>query len=958
MNLRFLRVAISVAGISAAAFSGTAEPAVIDCNGNTIDDPCDLSCGSAGGVCDVPGCGASADCNGNGIPDDCDIADCPPGDPSCQDCNNDGAPDGCGLFGECDHTEMQVLTAANAAAQDFFSLPAISGDTAVIGASGSGCCGAVYVFMRSGATWIQVARLTASDEEVGDGFGFPAISGDTIVVAVANDVIVPGAHFGSAYVFVKPLGGWTDMTQTAKLTASVGEVGNGGPAAISGNTIVLGKGGLLLGKDAHPGSAYVFVKPIGGWSDMTQTAKLTASDGEIGDSFGNVAISGDTVVVTAPRDTVGGNIEQGSAYVFVKPIGGWGDMTQTAKLTASDGVADDELGGAVAISGETIVAGTFRDNIGANVDQGSAYVFVKPLAGWTDMTETGKLTAADGAANDWFGHAVAMFDDTVAVGAIQENFLAGSAYLFHRPSGGWTDMTHTAKLTASQPASGDLLGLVAVSRDTALVGSNQIDCANGPNCGAVYVFAVRSPDCNCNGEADLCEADVDSDSVIDVCDNCTNAANPLQEDVDADGLGDVCDNCPNHANSNQADCDDDGVGDVCALATGQDQDCNTNLIPDLCDIDAATSSDLNGNDVPDECDTPCVNVADCADLDNNNRRDDSCVWWECLFNLCTATGVEFADVGGTFGACPPDGTADGNDKFHALNCFSNQTTLGTPGYPCEDSPPFAYNVDAGGPFGDCCPDGVCDANDSFHALNAFEGDNACSCPTNFACPCMTPTFGNCSATPAIFCSTDQQCPPGQVCNQLLCPAGPMPDGPDSATTAKTLAGPRVVQRVHARLAARAATHRHGATRPGELVEVDVFLDDAIEDLRGYQLHVTAHGGAAGRLELADVFIDSRKDAAFAALPAWEAFNVRTGQMLAGLDGAGVPTRPGAYLATFVFRAGDNARGTFTVDLLHDNSDAAQRTFLFPTPPGAKIEIAATQPAVIEMASGKQSPQRL
>jgi hypothetical protein len=429
-------------------------------------------------------------------------------------------------------------------------------------------------------------------------------------------------------------------------------------------------------------------------------------------------------------------------------------------------------------------------------------------------------------------------------------------------------------------------------------------------------------------------------------------------DADDDGIANACDNCPNHVNPNQADCDNDGIGDVCVLAMGLDLDCNTNLIPDLCDIDAATSSDLNGNDVPDECDTPCVNVADCADLDNNNRRDDSCVWWECLFNLCTATGVEFADVGGTFGACPPDGTADGNDKFHALNCFSNQTTLGTPGYPCEDSPPFAYNVDAGGPFGDCCPDGVCDANDSFHALNAFEGDNACSCPTNFACPCMTPTFGNCSATPAIFCSTDQQCPPGQVCNQLLCPAGPMPDGPDSATTAKTLAGPRVVQRVHARLAARAATHRHGATRPGELVEVDVFLDDAIEDLRGYQLHVTAHGGAAGRLELADVFIDSRKDAAFAGLPAWEAFNVRTGQMLAGLDGAGVPTRPGAYLATFVFRAGDNARGTFTVDLLHDNSDAAQRTFLFPTPPGAKIEIAATQPAVIEMASGKQSPQRL
>lgn len=69
-----------------------------DCDDNGIDNPCELDCGPAGGVCDVPGCGLGLDCNGNDIPDDCDIADgvsqdCP--DPACGPCKPNGVPDEC-----------------------------------------------------------------------------------------------------------------------------------------------------------------------------------------------------------------------------------------------------------------------------------------------------------------------------------------------------------------------------------------------------------------------------------------------------------------------------------------------------------------------------------------------------------------------------------------------------------------------------------------------------------------------------------------------------------------------------------------------------------------------------------------------------------------------------------------------------------------------------------------------
>jgi hypothetical protein len=124
---------------------------------------------------------------------------------------------------------------------------------------------------------------------------------------------------------------------------------------------------------------------------------------------------------------------------------------------------------------------------------------------------------------------------------------------------------------------------------------------------------------------------------------------------------------------------------------------------------------------------PCAALADCADTDDDGVRDDGCVWWSCA-GFCQSAPVGFADIGGAFGACPPDGVTDSHDRFHALNCFSNTDTFGGPGYPCEAAPPQAFNADAGGPFGNCQPDGVCDANDAFHALNAFDGTSTCTCP--------------------------------------------------------------------------------------------------------------------------------------------------------------------------------------------------------------------------------------
>jgi hypothetical protein len=102
-----------------------------------------------------------------------------------------------------------------------------------------------------------------------------------------------------------------------------------------------------------------------------------------------VAISGDTVVVGAPGD----NSVQGSAYVFVKPGGGWATGTETAKLTASDGAAIDNFGAAVAISGDTWWGG--EANIGSNAPRRRLF-FVKPEAGGCERGRALRLGQAAG----------------------------------------------------------------------------------------------------------------------------------------------------------------------------------------------------------------------------------------------------------------------------------------------------------------------------------------------------------------------------------------------------------------------------------------------------------------------------------------------------------------------------------------------------------------------------------
>ncbi len=221
------------------------------------------------------------------------------------------------------------------------------------------------------------------------------------------------------------------------------------------------------------GSAYLFDTSTG-----NELFKLTAGDGAPYDNFGwSVGISGNYAVVGSNYDDDGGSAS-GSAYLFDVTTG-----QQIHKLTANDASPGDFLGKSVAISNNTVIAGSnTNDALGAN--SGAAYVF----DGITGQ-QTRKLTASDGANQDQFGQSVAMSGDLAIIGAQCNNdngYQSGSAYLFDINTG-----EELFKLTASDAKAQDWFGYsVDIDGTTAIVGSYSF--GNDEDMGAAYLFDVTT----------------------------------------------------------------------------------------------------------------------------------------------------------------------------------------------------------------------------------------------------------------------------------------------------------------------------------------------------------------------------------------------------------------------------------------------------------------------------------
>lgn len=381
------------------------------------------------------------------------------------------------------------LKAPNAQAADSFGFSiAISGDTVVVGANAEDsnqttitngptassdnsapAAGAVYVFKRTGSTWVQEAYLKAPNADINDQFGTSvSISSDTIVVGAVNEesnqtTITNGTtassdnsanDAGAAYVFRRTGTSWA---QEAYLKAPNAEAGDyfGLSVAVSSDTIVVGayqessnqttitNGTSASGDNSAPdaGAAYVFRRTGTTWA---QEAYLKAPNAEGGDNFGSyVAVDSDTIAVAAVVEDSGqttitngptassDNSASGAGAVYVFKRNGT-DWAQEAYIKAAEVDASDDYGYEVGLSSNTLVVGaigeasnqtTITNGTTASNDDslsftGAAYIYKRTGVTWA---QEAFIKPPNPDASDYFGWAVAISGDRVVVGAPQED---------------------------------------------------------------------------------------------------------------------------------------------------------------------------------------------------------------------------------------------------------------------------------------------------------------------------------------------------------------------------------------------------------------------------------------------------------------------------------------------------------------------------------------------------------
>jgi hypothetical protein len=257
---------------------------------------------------------------------------------------------------------------------------AMSGDRIVAGAPGGASnAGIVYVFDGPFdpllGNRVEAARLTASDGAFGDQFGHSvAVDGDTAVVGARWDDD-HGDRSGSAYIFVRSSGIWSEQE---KLTPSdAGQAYDFGTSvSISGDTIVVGAPGASSGiPSKEAGAAYVFTRT---GTDWTEQQKLELENPQRLGRFGDaVDIDGDTVVLGAKREDSG----MGGAYFYIRDGAMW---TLQARVIADDGGDQIEFGNAVAVSGDRAVIGAhwWEDT---HRNSGAAYIFSRSGTAWTKV---------------------------------------------------------------------------------------------------------------------------------------------------------------------------------------------------------------------------------------------------------------------------------------------------------------------------------------------------------------------------------------------------------------------------------------------------------------------------------------------------------------------------------------------------------------------------------------------
>jgi hypothetical protein len=381
---------------------------------------------------------------------------------------------------------LHILENPNPAANDRFGTSvAIAGNRVIVGAplgdSGTGDAGCTYIYELTGATPTLPALQLNHPDPAGRNFGHVvALSGSRLAVGAPQE----GGSGDSSRVYLYDLsqpGPATPVLTLADATPATNE-SFGRALALAGDTLVVAAPQEDTGAD-NAGIAYVYDLASGtpGIPDLTLPNPAPA----LNDAFGSsLALSGSRLVVGNPLDDQGGS-DSGRIHVF--DLGSATPAVPTHVIDNPGPQSNDQFGHSVAITGTRVLTGAHGDNTGVS-DSGSAYFF--ELGSATPAVPVRTINTPSPSSEEEFGNALAIHGAIIAVGAYHDdkgnNSNSGSAFLY--------DIFHpqpdqpVLTLENPAPATNDYFGgAIAIDGDLVAVAAYQDD-TGATNAGTVYIY--------------------------------------------------------------------------------------------------------------------------------------------------------------------------------------------------------------------------------------------------------------------------------------------------------------------------------------------------------------------------------------------------------------------------------------------------------------------------------------
>jgi FG-GAP repeat len=294
-------------------------------------------------------------------------------------------------------------------------------------------------------------KITDATGAASDYFGYSvSISSSYAIVGAPYDDVGPNTAQGSASIYQWNGTAWVLMNKISDATGAAADL-FGYSVSISGNYAIVGAYGDDVGGNVDQGSVSIYQWNGTAWVLMD---KITDATGAAGDYFGvSVSISGSYAIVGAFADDVGSNLNQGSVNIYQRFISNW---TLDQKITDASGEAADNFGDRVSISGNYVIVGAYNDDVGSNLNQGSASIYQRIGSTWELMQ---KITDAANTAGDLFGSSVSISGNYAIVGAksddVGSNTAQGSANIYQRVGMGWQKLQY---ITDPGGNDGDTMG--------------------------------------------------------------------------------------------------------------------------------------------------------------------------------------------------------------------------------------------------------------------------------------------------------------------------------------------------------------------------------------------------------------------------------------------------------------------------------------------------------------------